>query len=378
MATVGNHQVAEIEAFEADDSLHDFGGPHSGKGSDFASYWVIARVIELEKAGKGDYLFVCEYMQDVAEFNARSAPSNVKLFQLKKKEGGYWKASDLTGQTDKSKAPKFDKPVLKLLGHVRAFKSMSATGAFVSNRKFDVSLATGKSSVNDEVIGLHLLDAAHVDGIRNAVAAKHGVPPADVGLEVIELHYTNLAIDDMSRHMNGVMLEYLKKLSPEHASQADSLVDTLFSRIRARARRTGKCASWPELVSKRGFGRDEFADALQSLEAIPDKAGHRKMLLAKLADEGKWSFFQRTQVEVALNRCALEKVVVGEACRWQFDRAGLAAILQTEAEAGSPDLETFERARDYLGQVLAELLAPEIRALAIYEMTEWTLSQTLA
>jgi hypothetical protein len=374
----GSPQLAEIEKFEADDSLHDFGGPHSGKGGDFASYWVISRVVELEKSKQGDYLFICEYMQDVAEFDSAKEPATVKLFQLKKKEGGYWQASELTGQTGKSKVPKFDKPVLKLLAHIRAFKSVKASGAFVSNAKFEVSLASGESSVNDESIGLHLLDSAHADGIKDAVAAAHGVAPANVDLHVLELRYTNLALDDLHRHMNGVMLEYLEEVAPEHASQARSLVETLFSQIRARSRRTAKCASWPELVNRRGFGRDGFAQAVQALQATPDKATHRQKLLNKLADKCDGNFNETTHVEMALTRCAREKVLVGEACRWTFHRDGLAETLQSAAKEGLPDVQTFERAQDFLAQVLPELLAAEIKALAIYEMTEWTLSQTLA
>jgi hypothetical protein len=97
MASASSTPVVEIEAFEADDALHDFSGPHSAKGSDFASYWVILRVIELERAKQSDYLFVCEYMQDVAEFDSAHLPARLKLYQLKKKEGGYWSASELTG-----------------------------------------------------------------------------------------------------------------------------------------------------------------------------------------------------------------------------------------------------------------------------------------
>lgn len=284
-ASAGTCQVAEIEKFEADDSLHDFSGPHSGKGSDFATYWVILRVIELEKFKQADYMFVCEYMQDVAEFDSSQQPARVKLFQLKKKEGGYWTASELTGQTIKSKAPKFDKPLLKLLSHVRAFQNVQASGAFVSNNKYNVSLASGKSSVNDEIIGLHLLDSAHCEGLKEAVAAVQGVTPVDIDLQVLELRYTNLALDDLHRHMSGVMLEYLKEIAPEHANQADSLVETLFSRIRVRARRTEKCASWPDLVAKRGFGREGFVQAVSSLKAIPDKATHRQKLLEKLSTQ---------------------------------------------------------------------------------------------
>lgn len=377
-APAGTPQLFEIEKFEGDDALHDFAGPHSSKGSDFASYWVILRVIELEKSKQSDYLFVCEYMQDVAEFDSAHQPSRVKLFQLKKKEGGYWTASELTGQTAKEKAPKFDSPILKLLGHVRAFKSVQASGAFVSNNKFNVCLTSGQSSINEETIGLHLLDTAHSQGLKDAVAAKHGVAPKDVDLQVLELRYTNLALDDLHCHMSGVMLEYLNELAPEHANQAASLVETLFSRIRARARRTEKCGSWQDLVSKRGFGRDGFSQAVTSLKAIPDKAGHRQKLLEKLGLQCSWTFHHQTQVEITLTRCAREKVLLGEACRWTFDRAGLAAVCSSTADLNLSDPQAFEAVCAYLAQALPELSSPEIKALAIYEMTEWTHSQTLA
>ena len=61
--------LQEFEVIEADDALHDFGGGHGSKGHDFAAFWVIQRVTELEQAKLPDYLFVCEYLQDVAEFD---------------------------------------------------------------------------------------------------------------------------------------------------------------------------------------------------------------------------------------------------------------------------------------------------------------------
>lgn len=97
--------LQEFEVIEANDALHDFGGGHGNKGRDFASFWVILRLTELEAQKPLDYVFVCEHMQDVAEFDSSTQPTRVKLYQLKNKEDGYWNASTLTGQTGKSKAP---------------------------------------------------------------------------------------------------------------------------------------------------------------------------------------------------------------------------------------------------------------------------------
>ena len=124
-----SNALQEFEVIEGDDALHDFGGPHGGKGNDFPSFWVIQRVTELEQSQQADYLFVCEYMQDVAEFDSSTAPTRVQLYQLKKKEDGYWTSPNLTGQTGKAKKPKADKPIWKLLRHVRTVKNAKATRA---------------------------------------------------------------------------------------------------------------------------------------------------------------------------------------------------------------------------------------------------------
>jgi hypothetical protein len=366
--------IQEIESVEANDALHDFGGPHSGKGSDFAQYWLIGRIIELERTSEPDYLFVCEYVQDVAEFDSSSEPTSIRLYQLKKKEGAYWKVHELTGQTQKRAAPIPDKPVIKLLRHVRKFTTLKSTGAFISNGKFDVVLASGQSSINDPVVGLHLLDAVHADAIRAAIAAEEGIPLASVNLDVIELQNTSLAIDDLDRHTYGVMLDFLSARAPEHAAQAQSFVDALFSRIRARARRTGKSTDWVDLVERRGFGRQNFKDAVESLEALPDKVAFRLRLYEKLSKD--WSVHRAARVLAALTRCAREKVLVGVGNRWAPNPEELSERLATAVALDQPDQMCFDGLCDYLAAVLPALGSDEISALAIYEMTEWASNQT--
>jgi hypothetical protein len=378
MPSSGSPSIAEIEQFEGDDALHDFAGPHSGKGADFPPYWVMLRLIEMEQANAADYLFVCEYMQDIAEFDSSSAPAAVSLYQLKKKENGYWKAHLLTGQTVKSKVPLADSPLMKLIGHVRSFKSMPASGAFVSNSKFEVQLASGQSSVNEEALGLHLLDDAHSNGLKTSIAAAEGCQVADVELQNIELRYTNLALDDMERHLTGVMFDFIQQVAPDHVNQAHSLVESLFSKIKARSRRTGKAATWAELAAKRGFGKAAFQQALQALTGTPDKSSARTRLFAKLSTAAGWKFYEEGSIQVGLAQCAREKVLVGDGCRWTLDRVGLHAVCEDAAARGLSDLEFFEAVCVYLQEALPALKPAEIKALAIYEMVEWNPNPTLA
>jgi len=368
--------IQEIEAVEADDALHDFGGPHGNKGGDFAQYWLIGRLLELEKAGRPDYLFLCEYVQDIAEFDSAVQPTTLCLYQLKKKEGTHWQAHELTGQTQKSKVPKPDKPVIKLLRHVRTFKSLKATGAFVSNGKFDVSLASGQSSINDPIVGLHLLDSSQTAAIKEAIAAAEGIDAAAVDLSAVELWNSTLAIDDLERHIDGIVMEFLSERAPEHVAQAKSFAEALFTRVRALARRTEKCVDWSDLVARRGFGRKDLKSAVERLQALPDKATFRKNLYDKLSHD--WQFHKAARVLSALTACARDKVLVGTGNRWALNGLDVAQVCAACAASELSDDHTFKTLCESLAPACPALRPDEINALAIYEMTEWALSQTPA
>lgn len=364
--------LEEFEVIEGDDALHDFGGLHGSKGHDFASFWVIRRVTELEQAKPSDYLFVCEYMQDVAEFDSSTAPTRIQLYQLKKKEDGYWTPLTLTGQSGKAKTPNPDKPIWKLLRHVRSVTLAKATGAFVTNGKFKVELASGQSSVNDTRIGLDKLDAAHASKLKAAIAAVEGIDPSNVDLSSVELRSEAIAINDLQRHANGVMLEFLSTVAPEHAGQAASLVDTLYIELKKTARRTEKCSSWDELVSRRGFTRGKFQKAVEDLKTIPDRTAARTALFDEISKG--WRNLDRARVLAALTRCAREKVLVGEASRWN-SKDILRHMFEVADEEQWPDRQRFENACVLIADERNDLSHDEIRALSIFEMTEWDLSQ---
>ena len=379
--TLARSSIQEIEDIESNDALHDFGGPHGNKGHDFAAYWVISKIIGLELAKHPDYVFVCEYVQDVAEFDSQVNPQTVKLYQLKKKEDGYWTASDLTGQTDKNKVSVASSPVRKLIRHVRAFKTVKATGAFVSNSKFKVSLKSKNSSVEDVIVAINLLDDEHTDGLRTAVALEESKPgrtviASDVDLSLVELCHATLALDDLQTHMTGLMFNFLHEVATEHSGQASSLVETLYARIKERSRRTAKAPNWPELLQRRGFSKKTFNDAVEGLRQIPDSALFRNRLLSKLADSRSERWV--AHVTGKLTQCSREKILSGTANRWNTDQAAIDALCE-EADNGELSNEAwFESVSNYLTVSLPMLNKYEIYALAIYEMSQWNQRQTLA
>lgn len=360
--------LSEIELIEDDDAHHDFGGGHGNKGHDFAHFWLIVRTLEVESAQAADYMFICEYVQDIAEFDSSSSPIKVTLYQLKKKEDGYWTDSDLTGQTEKNKAPKAAKPITKLYRSVHAFKQIDAIGVFISNAKFNVELCSESKSTNLEKIGLSQLKKEHCDALRQGLSSLEKVDQAKIDLSKIELQSVALEVNDLQRHTTGRMFEFLSQNAPGHEGQAASLVETIYVLIRGKSRHTNKCQSWAELVQRRGFGKVAFQQAVQSLKSIPDKSKETEYLFNKLS--AGWSTPYRIRVSVALSNCLRDKVLVGKGNRWSVDAKPIRFLCEQVITAGLPEESCFSEVSNELKKQLPELSDAEISALAIFEMIE--------
>lgn len=362
--------VSEIEHIENNDALHDFGAVQASRGSDFHHFWIISRLIELEEQKAADYVLLCEYVEDLAELDSSETPTSIRLYQLKKKESGNWQAHNLTGQTLRNKTPKLGSPILKLFKNVRSFKQLKASGVFMTNGSFQVSLNNGGSSLHVPKIGMHDLDPSYAGALKSLIAAAERVDEDQVDLSAVELHRTTLAIGDIENHVKGLMLDHLSRAAPDHAAQATSLVESLYVRIKRMARRTEKSPDWHDLVDKRGFRRAAYVDAVQSLQALPDKVAIRQGTYERLS--AHWLYGERAWVLGALNQCARDKVVAGTGNRWVNDAAGVAAICSQASSEG----ECFEQLCIHLAGLAPALSSHEIKALAIYEMTEWTLNPT--
>lgn len=348
--------IAEIEGIEVDDTHHDFGGPENNQGSDFAHFWLIVRLLEVETAGFQDYMFVCEYVQDVAEFNSSDAPTSVVLYQLKKKAGGYWGTSELTGQTQKSKVPKSTKPLVKLYKSVQAFKELQAHGAFVSNAKYSVPLRTKLPSTKADQLSLAELDDIHCNALRIALGGLAGIAPEAVDLDSLEMRSIPLSIDDLHRHTTGIMFSYLQQKVADHANQASSLVDTIYLKLRGAARETNVSKTWAELVERRGFGKMAFKSAVQALKAIPDAHKEHLRLLEKLAKD--WSTPRTIKVRMALANLYRNKVLLGDGIPWHIDLAPIKAICLAAMEKEQDDAVCFSAVVDELQSQLPERIRP--------------------
>ncbi|AXK64750.1 DUF4297 domain-containing protein [Burkholderia sp. IDO3] len=370
--------IVELCQVENDDGLHEFGGGHGNKGNDFARFWLISELITLTEVGTNDYLFILEYVQDVARIDDPAAPAAITLYQLKKKEGSVWDLNSLAGLTEKGKQVKPASPLAKIVKSVLGFKMLSASAEFVSNARFNVKLAAGGTALQMDYLSLADLQVERQSNFRDSAATAHSVPAAAIPLQKIGLRYAPIEVNDMRVHVIGVAHGFLKKLSIAHAAQADSFVDALFAKLATASRNTSKCQTWEELVSKRGYSKKQFNDALAALQLLPDQQGRRETLLKELASALEWHTRDRMRIEVALTELARLKVTGGELSIANVDWAALRAVSATaEAESWST-VKEFEAAESCLKGFLPDETVARIRALAIYGMVQAWTSQTFA
>jgi hypothetical protein len=180
----------------------------------------------------------------------------------------------------------------------------------------------------------------------------------------------------MRVHVIGVAHGVLKKLSTAHAAQADAFVDALFAKLATASRNTSKCQTWEELVSKRGYSRKQFNDALAALQLLPDLQLRREALLKELAQALQWHTRDEMRVEVALTELARLKVTGGELSIAEVDWPALRALSATAETQSWTAVQEFEAVQNCLRGFLPDETVARIRALAIYGMVQAWTSQT--
>jgi hypothetical protein len=327
--------AAELLSVANNPKYSESGGGHGAKGVDFSRIWAVFRMMELEKSKEQDFLLLFESVQDVAELDSVTAPTRVKVYQVKKKDSGTWTWSVLTGTVEpkvppapstktanaKAKAtppklPKtsdFAKVPESVLGKLHlslnAFTALPVEGVFLSNQGCDFPLKAGGSSATTMSCLLADLAADHVQLLTDAFAS---LSPGGTAPDLTRVKLQKVAIhpDNLNAPAIEAALDLLNERSPGHAGQAKAFVESLLMKISPLTRRTDTCLSFDELVKERGFSRGSFIAALAALETVPDRNTLFNDWMNQLQAEGL-DFMTISSVRVAATRAQRDRLIGG-------------------------------------------------------------------
>lgn len=318
--TMGSSNTEEVFRVASRKDLAETGGGHNQKGVDFQRAWALSRMFELEESGTDDFLILFEAVQDVAELDSETAPSFVRVYQVKKKDRGEWEWSHLTRlpapakkrRPGKSTDEIKDSPIGKLYSAVLAFKNMKSSGAFLSNTGCNLPLANGDNAATSVSCDLSQLEAGHLDLLKAGLESLHAAGTSPVSPDLIRVQKVPIHPDAPATHLQGVAVAFLNKRSPRHAGQAKSLVDALLAEVGPLGAKTDSCSNFDELRKQRGYSRGQFTSALGTLEQVPDLVALAETWLDQLVTEGALNFMEVTSVRVAITAIYKRQVMGGD------------------------------------------------------------------
>lgn len=317
---MGSSSTEEVFRVASSNELAETGGGHNQKGVDFQRAWALARMFELEESGADDFLILFEAVQDVAELDSETAPSSIRIHQIKKKDRGEWEWSHLTRlpvPAKKRRAGKTtdeikDSPIGKLYSAVLAFKKLKSSGAFLSNTGCNLPLENGDNAATSVSCDLSQLEAGHLELLKAGLESLHESGASPANPELIRIEKVPIHPDAPATHLQGVAVAFLNKRSPRHAGQAKSLVDALLAEVGPLGAKTASCSNFEELRRQRGYSREQFASALGSLEQMPDLVALAEAWLNQLVGEGALNFMEVTSVRVAMAAIYKRQVMGGD------------------------------------------------------------------
>lgn len=283
------------------------GGRHGGKGHEFQRYWALCHLLKLDLE-QDDYILLVEFIEDVAVLNAANTPTELDLYQIKKKEGAVkWTKTTLI------KPPKDGISILaKLYESKRISPDAKASIAFVSNAPVELTLSDGSASTERERFCADELEATLKASLQISIAEELQCDEKDVEFGALNFIKSPLAMDDLENHAIGRVSSYLGAKFPSHGARADVFCKALYGEIKIRATATQDASSFEELCKIRGIAKNQFNSMLATTLARKPDSEIIDAAISNLAQE-KVPFTERTKVKEASRRYLIDKAGKGGA-----------------------------------------------------------------
>lgn len=234
-------------------------GSSTSSKYDYQKNWSLVELLERHLTGS-DYLFVFDFHDDLLVFDTEENPQKVAFYQVKTKDTGkLWKLGDLI----KNKTSKTAEPLLSIFGKLYLnklnFPDNTLSLNFVSNAKFEITLADKEaSSTSLSTICCDCLDDDVLTKISAKLVEEHGLQDDPEFKGITFLRVSGLSSDDQVGHAKGKVSEFLEKLLPGKKYVVGAVYNTMLGEIRRKTNYTKCITTFEEMVQHKSIGRTEF------------------------------------------------------------------------------------------------------------------------
>jgi hypothetical protein len=283
-------------------NVAESGGEENNTATDFARHWAIAHIAETLIDEVSEYVILFEYLQDIAVLDSPKTPTEIALYQLKKRIRPSWTKSSLTSITPSGskkkipakKAAKVDpKKHLKgksILGKLyfavhSATPLANASGILLTDAHFDIKGLDSKRITAFSKTPLDKLAKTEVEFIGKRL--KKELDDQELKhLGSLHIEQTRMNPSGMREYVRGVISAFLEKKFPDKPNVSGALMEKMLQKFGQLSGLTPACNSLDDLVLHKGFTKTQFIKLVT--ESLPAKSWDEKLssLVADLKAEG--------------------------------------------------------------------------------------------
>lgn len=224
-------------------------GPRSANRFEYQKDWAISLLLNLYNT-RTDFLVILDYHDDLAVVDSELCPSKCCFYQVKTKDSGVWKTSDLIST---SNGRSF---LAKLYEHRLNFGDAADMLIFLSNCKIDRKMLQQGVKNEHERIDTTLLTPSVVNRIQAAIKKELSLPIPPVFGKLLIFEYSDLSVTDHATHVKGKISDFLKER--ELNGNLDSLYRALIDEIRRKTDYEFVVDNWESFKNNKTLGYEKF------------------------------------------------------------------------------------------------------------------------
>ncbi|MCC7406418.1 MAG: DUF4297 domain-containing protein [Bdellovibrionales bacterium] len=230
-------------------------GSRSNNRFSFQEAWSLDRLLD-QHGSMQDYLAVFDFHEDFVIFEDTVAFKAASFFQIKTKDSGQWRISDLTNK-GRSKKCFLD----KLAETRHAFRKMQMRLFLVINGTAEIAVKPGANSFE---FGLHQIESADQKKIRAKIAIGKTPDKCSKFFQQTSIVLSTLPLDESQREtqLKGKLTNLITKLFPQRPYQIIPIYECLKVEISRRSKFELEVKDIAALRDKKGISKDQFAQFL--------------------------------------------------------------------------------------------------------------------
>lgn len=236
-------------------------GSRSANRFDFQKNWIICRILDLHLNDKA-YLIVCDYHEDVVQFDKEIDPSSVSYYQIKTLTAKNWTVSALLSRSKGKDGKPLDSILGKLYSNHLITQNATESLNFVSNALFKMKLNNDKDSLSLNKIACRELSDEEKVKITEKLAVEFDGKCSLPDEPVLFFEVTPLSVQDHSGHTKGKVAEFLNVYIPGKSHIVVPLYKTLFDEVRRQTTYEGRINNFDDLKNKKGIGKSKVSEFL--------------------------------------------------------------------------------------------------------------------